>query len=692
MGRDNLFVRGAAAAAVARIRADQARFSERLHPLFDTLAARFTAIDFDVNALCRESGFERTQASSWFASEVGKTLKSYLTDCRLRVAADLLAHTTFQVYRVARLSGYVNVKTFSGAFKTWSGGRTPGQYRANPDPGRPLRSPVADPARVEAAFAGRPSVGELRELYEETEQLSQALRGLCPEPFSEVLAAADHALGAADYNTALTHLTRAERHSERGLFAPTEIRVRFAVAWHGCGAAHTLDGDVDRAFIDLANARETYATAGELPLKLRRRRCHLERIGVSCETTGVLYDALCSACRDELKNDAGRSLCEHLRRALEAVPRGLEWFHTACDECYRVVWRAISAARLGLLADAFQAAWLCETAKPHLRDPQAPPSRGRFIAALAQVEASLHGDQNERLKFCDLALADAEQLGDFRLVAEARTWRANVLRAKGELSEARAELATAKEVCQASPWLAALHRRMEGLMEDSATNFRAALRLARDAAGFYESLDSHLVGVLRVHEANALFFLGEYETAIEHDLNALGFLDHRRDPITAHGAVPIHLAISFGSLGRLERAELALSQCQYDRKAYPGLMASEAFTRACLRLEQGRAPEALRCFVEAREGFEELHRARPAALVTSYSVEASARLGDRAGALENAATALRFFEAAGCARDTLEALGKLRTLLESDQVDVKAVSVLVRRLCRENGGWLPEPQ
>ncbi len=121
------------------------------------------------------------------------------------------------------------------------------------------------------------------------------------------------------------------------------------------------------------------------------------------------------------------------------------------------------------------------------------------------------------------------------------------------------------------------------------------------------------------------------------------------------------------------------------------MAASEVFTRACLRLERGQPREALRGFTEAGTRFEALHRPRDGALATSYSVEASADLEDRAGALENAAVAARFFEAAGCARDTLEAVGRLRALLESEGLDVKAIRAAVRRLCRENGGWLPIP-
>lgn len=77
------------------------------------------------------------------------------------------------------------------------------------------------------------------------------------------------------------------------------------------------------------------------------------------------------------------------------------------------------------------------------------------------------------------------------------------------------------------------------------------------------------------------------------------------------------------------------------------------------------------------------------ALAASYSVEAYARLGNRWGASENAAAALSFFQAAGCREDTLDALGKLQALLETEVVDVMAVTAGARTLARNNGGWLP---
>ncbi len=90
--------------------------------------------------------------------------------------------------------------------------------------------------------------------------------------------------------------------------------------------------------------------------------------------------------------------------------------------------------------------------------------------------------------------------------------------------------------------------------------------------------------------------------------------------------------------------------------------------------------------------FERLHRPRDVALAASYSVEAFARRGERAEAIEKAAVALRFFEAAGCGKDAVAELRKLQDLLATDAVDAEAVTLHVRRLAGRHGGWLPEPE
>lgn len=675
----------ASAATLERIRQDREKVSKTLRPLLQTLADRFLDAAFDVNALKRAHGIRDNNVSTAFARELGRPPKSYLNDCRLDVGTWLLERTTLAISRVAVLCGFENRNTFGVAFSA--------RFEVSPREYRGRHGLLAriDRAELDRGLAGLLDAERGKELSHHMLEVGLHL-GQLYEGFENSLIAADRALKAADYDAALAYLRRAESSArEEGFLDLSAVTARFAVAWHGRGTVRANAGDVDCAFVDLTQAREAYASVAELPARLLRRREQLERFGVSCETDDALYNALCPRCRDALKNDTGRTLRGHLRNALEPMPRGLEWFRAACEECYRVIWRAISAARRGLLDDAFQAVWLCKTASPFLGDPQAPSTRGRFIAALVKVEAGLHGDQNDRLDVTDLALADAEELGDFRLVAEARTWRASVLRAKCMFPEARSELAAAKEACRESPWLVAFHGSMESLLEDSSSNYREALRLACVAEKLYQELDGHFVGLLKIQQANALFFLGDFEAAIEQSLSALGLLDDRRDPIPAHGAIPILQANSFGSLGRWARAELALSRCQFNRQEYPGLAASEVFTRACLKLGAGRAREALRGFSEGKDCFERLHRPRDAALAGSYSVEASIHLGDRVAGIENAAAAVRFFEAAGSSRDTLEALGKLRTLLESGEIDVKAVAVLVRQLCRDNGGWLPEP-
>jgi hypothetical protein len=133
-----------------------------------------------------------------------------------------------------------------------------------------------------------------------------------------------------------------------------------------------------------------------------------------------------------------------------------------------------------------------------------------------------------------------------------------------------------------------------------------------------------------------------------------------------------------------------LGDCQFDGELSPALAAAELLGRACLKLGRRRPRESLSLFASAKAGFESLHRPRPAALAASYAVEAYAQLGDHTAASLSAAAALQFFKAAGCRQDTLEALVKLQDLLKQEVIDLTAVIATVRRIGRENGGWLPE--
>jgi hypothetical protein len=192
-----------------------------------------------------------------------------------------------------------------------------------------------------------------------------------------------------------------------------------------------------------------------------------------------------------------------------------------------------------------------------------------------------------------------------------------------------------------------------------------------------------------IQQATAYCYLCEHTESVASSQEALSLLDGRRDPFPG-GAIPVNLAVYHALVGDWESAESTLSTCRFDRHAHPGLAATEVLHRACLELLRGRAREAVRFFADAKERFARLHRPLGAALAASYSVEAHARIGDRAQAIESAAAALHFLQAAGCTQDVLEAAARLRALLEKAQIDVMAVTGGARRLARRHGGWLPE--
>lgn len=256
--------------------------------------------------------------------------------------------------------------------------------------------------------------------------------------------------------------------------------------------------------------------------------------------------------------------------------------------------------------------------------------------------------------------------------------------------EARAELWKAAPAVKESPWLAALHLRMLGLLEIQTNNYSEALKHLRAATKLYERLDRHTAGLLLIQEGVLYFFTRHFEASIARNEEALSFLDSRWNPLPANVSVPKHLAIAYGGIGRWSEADAALQRCHFDRSAHPGRAAAEVFARACLKLGRGRLREAVRLFADAKERFEQLHRPLDVALAASYSVEAYARLGERAEAIEKAAVALSFFEAAGCGQDSIDELGKLQALLAEEEIDVEAVTLHVRRLAGRHGGWLPE--
>lgn len=642
----------AAQPALQRIRGDSHRVSKELKPLLVLIESRLFDPKLDVNTLWRVSGLNKGRATSRFGEELGVTPWVYITDRRLEVAADLLTSTDLKIYQIGQAVGYDACHdTFSKAFSRGNG-LTPSAYRQS-----------------RGARNGKPPG------YENTAKAAN----LIDDP---IIPAAAY----GDPGTSRRGASRADEAAGRDRELQ-ELAARLGLASHERAVERTRDGDVDRAWDDLALARHCYAAAGRLPPAVKRRR---RLMPVSHSTDAALSSALCPECRARLAGDEGRTVRRHLCRSLLLVPRDLAWFDASCDECYRVVWQAISRARHGLMEDAWKAWWL--SVNVDLDDHAAPPSRGRIIAALDEVEKRVLADQLERKVFCDLAVEDAVAIGDPMLEAGARIWLGGVLRALSEFTEARAELAKTAEASRETPWLAALKERMAGILENDLNNSREALDLLRSAATRYESLDPHVCGLLLMQQASVYFFQSDFEETIALAREALHWLDCRRDPLPANAAVPIHLASSYALLGKWAKAESALEQCRLAEDAGGSIAAAKTFTHACLELLRGRAQVSLRLFAEAKECFEKLNRPLDYALAASYSVEAHARLGDWAGAVENASAALGFFQTAGCSQDAIDALRKLQYLMRAKVIDVTSVTANVRCVTRRLGGWLPEPE
>jgi len=629
-----------------RLEADCDRFPS-LAPYLRTIKKRMFDPAFNITALWREHNVRDGGASARFAS-LKLTPKAYLTDCQLCVAAALLDHTTLKVKQIRALVGYSTQGAFLAAFKKWSGGLAPEQYRKRPD--RPLGPWSFEPVEPD---------------------------------LSRLLALIDAAHIMADFETAQFHLERAARHPERGAYE-AEMDARLALTTHGRGVVRTLKGDVDRAHDDLALARCCYAQAGVLEPSLEQRRRRLEN-QVPCTTDNALVSALCPDCRRAFACQVGESLRGHLRRALDLVPLDLPWFGVCCDECYEVTWDAFALARYGHLNDANQAWWLAKHVS--LEDSSAPKTVGRLIAALAEVDSWGWVSQEDRLKMCDIAVSDAQDLGRPTLALATGFWRSSVLSALARFLEARALLQWQPEghVC---PWLKALHHRFKGIVERASANHEAALIQLGRAADLYGRLDPHLAGLMLTQLGAVYIDNDDFEAGIAVSKKALLMLDERRDSLPSKVAVPIHLAMALALQGKLEPATRELDRIRYDREAYPAFAASELFTGGCVALLAGEAQKAIRSYREAQLLFERQGNLKYAALTATSAVEPLCVLGKRDRGAIVLAQAGRFFEAVGCPRETVIALRKLQALL-AEGASGREIAISVRKLAAKHGGRLP---
>lgn len=646
-----------------------------LAPYLKTIQKRLFDPEFNISALCRDHGVKRLNAKEWRAL-LGANPKGYLTDCRLSVAARLLLHTDLDANRIATLVGYSSPAPFWSAFKPWSGDRTPGQYRENPD-----QDPHAWPTAMD--LSGSYAVLHVPMDRKERLELCQHLLDVTDCDVSELLTLADTAQDTADHEAAIRLLEHAAKHPDRGTYQAA-IDGRIALANHCRGTVRTLEGDVDRAYDDLDLAGGWYAQAGVLEPGLEKRRRRLET-QVSCTTDNALTSALCPDCRRALMADVGESLRWHLRHALDPVPLDLPWFDVCCDSCYQVTWKALKRARQVLMSDAYHACWLA--ANVDLGDLAAPASVGRIIAALDEVDSLKWASQEDRLKMCDVALGAAEAVQRPELLLVTRFWRGAVYSALAEFAEARKNLLW-KPGRDASPWLRALHEGFMGALEYATTNYEVALDRLQSAAGIYQGLDPHCAGMAIYEQGCLLVDSYEFDEGIALCRRAVRFFDERRDAFPSRVAVPMTVATAMAQLGRLEESTMELNQLCYDRVAYPAVAAVEVFNTGCIAILAGKAREALSAYEDAKRRFERLGNLVFAGLTATCSVEPYCVLGNRDLAISATTQAAQFFEKIGCPRETLAALEKLRALL-AEGASARKVAATARRLASRHGGWLP---
>ncbi len=155
----------AASDALARIRKDRERASEKLKPLLEYLESHLFDPRLNVNQLKKACGVRDNSIAILFHSQVGHSPKVYISDRRMETAATLLRETDLRIWRIADMVGYSGLAVFSKAFNRWAGQR-PGAYRRQTrEGGGPAEMPMSD-RDLRLALAGALSVPQARALLE----------------------------------------------------------------------------------------------------------------------------------------------------------------------------------------------------------------------------------------------------------------------------------------------------------------------------------------------------------------------------------------------------------------------------------------------------------------------------------------------------------------------------------------------
>ncbi|MDR2900721.1 MAG: AraC family transcriptional regulator, partial [Treponema sp.] len=81
----------------------------------------FSNPELDLSEIARYSEVSKNHLSFEFARETGETISDFITRTRIRQAQKLLTETNLRIYEIAEKTGYLNVETFSRAFKKVTG-------------------------------------------------------------------------------------------------------------------------------------------------------------------------------------------------------------------------------------------------------------------------------------------------------------------------------------------------------------------------------------------------------------------------------------------------------------------------------------------------------------------------------------------------------------------------------------------
>lgn len=89
---------------------------------------RYTDPDLSLDVVCAELGVSNSYFSTIFKKETGHSFIAYLTDYRMRRAAERIIETTEKNYEIAEHVGYLDANYFSYVFKK-AYGMSPSRYR-----------------------------------------------------------------------------------------------------------------------------------------------------------------------------------------------------------------------------------------------------------------------------------------------------------------------------------------------------------------------------------------------------------------------------------------------------------------------------------------------------------------------------------------------------------------------------------